>query len=187
MFDEIQRRLYTVSPEERIVLRRYIYVGDIGHVTYREWWRSFVRPPIDLLMRESANNSVAVIMLLLPWMDRLFTIAKFGYDDAVHSPKRLKFKYNASDIMAHYFTWAKGCELEALAEFYVAMKHDGFPRANATLFGFPSNHRIEHVALPVPYIYDQGVLDVQPDDFCCYIIQVIEKIFSNAEILDDDR
>ena len=127
-------------------------------------------------------------MLLLPWMDRLFTIAKFGYDDAVHSPKKLKRKYGASHIMAHYFTWAKGLELEALAEFYVAMKHDGFPRPNTRLLRLcPNDLSIEHVALPVPYIYDQGVLDVQPDDFCRYIIQIIEKILSDAEILDDDR
>lgn len=67
------------------------------------------------------------------------------------------------------------------------MKHDGFPRSNTRLYGFPNDLSIEHVALPVPYIYDQGVLDVQPDDFCRYIIQIIEKILSNAEILVDDR
>ena len=49
-------------------------IGEIENATYREAWAISARPQVQQLMAGSPDNHVAALTLLIPWMDRLYTL-----------------------------------------------------------------------------------------------------------------
>ncbi len=51
-----------------------LIIGDIENATYKDAWAISARPQIQQLMAGSPDNHVAALTLLIPWMDRLYTL-----------------------------------------------------------------------------------------------------------------
>lgn len=49
-------------------------IGDSEKATYTDAWAINARPQIQQLMAGSPDNHVAAMTLLIPWMDRPFTL-----------------------------------------------------------------------------------------------------------------
>ena len=90
-------------------------VADIENATYKEAWAISARPQIQQLMAGSPDNHVAAVTLLIPWMDRLYTL-----ETGASSKGKTK------QVVAHFFPETDGYELGRLTGFVIDLKHIGY-------------------------------------------------------------
>ena len=92
-----------------------LIIGDIENATYKDAWAISARPQIQQLMAGSPDNHVAALTLLIPWMDRLYTL---------ESGESSKGK--TRQVVAHFFPQIEGYELGRLTGFVIDLKHIGY-------------------------------------------------------------
>ena len=90
-------------------------IGNIENATFREAWAISARPQIHQLMAGSSDNHVAAATLLIPWMDRLYTL-----ETGASSKGKTK------QVVAHFFPETDGYELGRLTGFVIDLKHIGY-------------------------------------------------------------
>ena len=125
-------------------LQRRLSNGATSLCTYRELWTERDRPEILHILDGPADYDAGLIKLLIPWMDRVYTIDHFGYHRAVHEADLIKRIYAAADIMSYFFPEARDADcIQSLADFFVATKHDGYVRRGMTLVSARGDRRLE--------------------------------------------
>ena len=87
----------------------------VENASYRDAWAISARPQIQQLMAGSPDNHVAAVTLLIPWMDRLYTL-ETGESSKVKSKQ----------VVAHFFPQIDGYELGRLTGFVIDLKHIGY-------------------------------------------------------------
>ncbi len=59
-------------------LEETLTISQLSNATYKDAWAISARPQIQQLMAGSPDNHVAAVTLLIPWMDRLYTLESGG-------------------------------------------------------------------------------------------------------------
>lgn len=75
-----------------MALEETLKIGQLDDATYKDAWAISVRPQIQQLMAGSPDNHVVAVTLLIPWMDRLYTLE-------TGEPSKGKTK----NVVAHFF------------------------------------------------------------------------------------
>ena len=96
-------------------LTETLAVNDNEITSYKDAWAISARPQIQQLMAGSPDNHVAAVTLLIPWMDRLFTLE-------TSQTSKGKTKH----VVAHFFPQIDGYELGRLTGFVIDLKHIGY-------------------------------------------------------------
>ena len=90
-------------------------IGEIENATYKDAWAISARPQIQQLMAGSPDNHVAALTLLIPWMDRLYTL-ETGESS----------KGKTRQVVARFFPQIEGYELGRLTGLVIDLKHIGY-------------------------------------------------------------
>ena len=148
-------------------------IGDIENATYREAWAISARPQIQQLMAGSPDNHVAAITLLIPWMDRLYTI-ETGESS----------KGKTKHVVAHFFPQIEGYELGRLTGFVIDLKHIGYAGKKSAILdsvqtiNVMGNVEVKHDhQFNQPYTLVDDILVVHPTAFVQYVRGQIDKAF----------
>ena len=169
-------------------LQRHLSQGSASLCTYREVWTDRDRPEILQILDAPSDYAAGPIKLLIPWMDRVFTIERFGYHLAVHEAETIKRKYAAADIIRTFFPEARDEDcIQALARFLVAIKHDGYVRRGMTLVSARGDRRLEmrsydHAQTSPAYHFEAGHITVYAAWFCRLVLLNIDEVMARAEI-----
>ena len=78
-------------------------IGAIENATVKDAWAISARPQVQQLMAGSPDNHVAAMTLLIPWMDRLYTLET-----------NESSKGKTRQVVAHFFPEIEGYELGRL-------------------------------------------------------------------------
>jgi hypothetical protein len=89
-------------------------IGAIDKATAREAWAISARPQVQQLIAGTSDNHVAAMTLLIPWMDRLYTL-----ETSQSSKGKTK------QVAARFFPGIDGYELGRLTGFVIDLKHIG--------------------------------------------------------------
>ena len=148
-------------------------IGDIENATYREAWAISARPQIQQLMAGSPDNHVAAITLLIPWMDRLYTL-ETGESS----------KGKTKHVVAHFFPQIEGYELGRLTGFVIDLKHIGYAGKKSAILdsvqtiNVMGNVEVKHDhQFNQPYTLVDDILVVHPTAFVQYVRGQIDKAF----------
>lgn len=148
-------------------------IGDIENATYREAWAISARPQIQQLMAGSPDNHVAAVTLLIPWMDRLYTL---------ETGKSSKGK--TKQVVAHFFPQIDGYELGRLTGFVIDLKHIGYAgKKSALIDTVPTTNSMGSVELvhaqrsTSPYTLVDDVLLIHPTAFVQHVRGQIDQAF----------
>lgn len=96
-------------------LEETLKIGQLENATYKDAWAISARPQIQQLMAGSPENHVAAVTLLIPWMDRLYTL-ETGESS----------KGKTKDVVARFFPQIEGYELGRVTGFVIDLKHIGY-------------------------------------------------------------
>lgn len=188
---------------KRMELRRDVpLAGPSEYVTYREVWTIHARPAIRFLI--TSNNTelyLSACILTLPWMDRCYTICRFGYDKARRDPKDLMNKYTAKDIVEFIYYDDSDESLKFivdvwghLANVFNALKHDGYLRQG---YAFDSRFNslichafdgdlarfAEMTRISESFVQIQSLV-ISPKTWVNGAVKRIDQLFIDAKILD---
>ena len=188
----------------RMELRRDVpLAGPTEYVTYKDVWNINARPEIrSLITSNNVESYTSACILTIPWMDRCYTIYRFGYDRARHKPKSLIGKYSANDIVEfiYYHDSKEPPEYIKdmcghLAEVFNSLKHDGYLRS-----GYAFSLKFD--TLIVPFAFDSELIrfakitptsatskeiqsvPVSPKVWVNQAVDRIDQLFLDAKILD---
>lgn len=103
-------------------LEETLTIGDLEHATVKDAWAISARPQIQQLMAGSTDNHVAAVTLLIPWMDRVYTL-ETGESS----------KGKTKHVVARFFPDADGYELGRLTGFVIDLKHIGYAGKKSAL------------------------------------------------------
>ncbi len=156
-----------------MVMEATLAAGDIENVPYKEAWVISARPQIQQLMAGSPDNHVAAMTLLIPWMDRLYTL---------ESGESSKGK--TKQVAAHFFPQIEGYELGRLTGFLIDLKHIGYAgKKCALLDSLPTinlmgNVEVQHdQRFSKPYTLVNDILLIHPTAFVEEVRGQIDKVF----------
>ena len=93
-------------------LEETLTIGALENATVKDAWAISARPQIQQLMAGSTDNHVAAVTLLIPWMDRLFTLETGDSS-----------KGKTKHVVAHFFPDTQGYDLGRLTGFVIDIKH----------------------------------------------------------------
>lgn len=159
--------------------------GDIENATYKEAWAISARPQIQGLMAGSPDNHVAAMTLLIPWMDRLYTL---------ESGESSKGK--TRQVVAHFFPQIEGYELGRLTGFVIDLKHIGYAGQKSAILdsvqtiNLMGNVEVAHdQRFSRPYSLINDILLIHPTAFVEHVRGQIDKafIYSAAEPLGGEE
>ncbi len=149
-------------------------IGDIENASYREAWAISARPQIQQLMAGSPDNHVAAVTLLIPWMDRLFTL-----ESGASSKGKTK------QVVAHFFPEIDGYELGRLTGFVIDLKHIGYAGKKCALLdslqtiNVMGNVEVKHdQRFSKPYTLVDDILVIHPTAF----VERVRRQIDNALI-----
>ncbi len=175
---------------KRMELRRDVpHAGSSKYVTYREVWNMHARPAIrHLITSNNIELYLSACTLTVPWMDRCFTICKFGYDKARKEPESLMRKYSANDIVEFIFYHDSEERPEHirdvcrhLAKVANSLKHDGYLRKG---YGFDSS--IDKLIVPLRFKNDfirfAKFTSTSPTTVTIQLVAVSPKVWVNRAV-----
>lgn len=151
-------------------------IDDIENASYREAWAISARPQIQQLMAGSPDNHVAAVTLLIPWMDRLYTL-----ETGASSKGKTK------QVVAHFFSEIDGYELGRLTGFVIDLKHIGYAGKKCALrdslqtINVMGNVEVKHdQRFSKPYTLIDDILVIHPTAF-------VERVRSQIDIVFIDN
>lgn len=148
-------------------------IGEIDNATIGDAWAISARPQIQQLMAGSADNHVAALTLLIPWMDRLYTL---------ESGKSSKNK--TKQVVEHFFPETGGYELGRLTGFVIDLKHIGYAGKKCALLdsvqtiNMLGSVEVEHnQRIAQPYTLSDDILLIHPTSFVEHVRSQIDRAF----------
>ncbi|MCY4020151.1 MAG: hypothetical protein OXG39_12160 [Chloroflexi bacterium] len=151
-------------------------IGDIENATYKDAWAISARPQIHQLMAGSPDNHVAAMTLLIPWMDRLYTL---------ESGESSKGK--TRQVVAHFFPRIEGYELGRLTGFVIDLKHIGYAGKKSAILdsvqtiNLMGNVEVKHdQRFSKPYTLVNDILFIHPTAFVDQVRGQIDGAFVNS-------
>lgn len=159
-------------------LEETLNIGEIQNATYKDAWAISARPQIQQLMAGSADNHVAAMTLLIPWMDQVYTL---------ESGESSKGK--TKQVVATFFPEIDGYELGRLTGFVIDLKHIGYAgKKRALLDSVPTINMMGNVAVKhdqrfsMPYTLVDDILVIHPTAFVERVRRQIDIAFiDNAQ------
>ena len=161
-------------------LEETLIIGELENATFREAWAISARPQIQQLMAGSPDNHVAAMTLLIPWMDRLYTL-ETGESS----------KGKTKHVVAHFFSQIDGYELGRLTGFVIDLKHIGYAGKKCAMvdsvqtINLMGNVEVKHdQRFTKPYTLANDILLIHPTAFVEQVRGQIDKAFvdgSNVE------
>ena len=162
-------------------LEETLIIGEIENATYKDAWAISARPQIQQLMAGSADNHVAAVTLLIPWMDRLFTL---------ESGESSKGK--TKQVVAHFFPDIEGYELGRLTGFVIDLKHIGYAGKKCALvdsvqtINLMGNVEVKHdQRFSEPYTLVDDILLIHPTALVEHVRGQIDRAFIGDAEADD--
>ena len=150
-----------------------LIIGDSESATYKDAWAISARPQIQQLMAGSPDNHVAAVTLLIPWMDRLFTLETGDSS-----------KGKTKHVVAHFFPDIEGYELGRLTGFVIDLKHIGYAGKKSALLdsvqtvNVMGNVEVKHdQRFSKPYTLVDDILIVHPTAFVEHVRNQIDQAF----------
>ena len=148
-------------------------IGAIDNATVKEAWAISARPQVQQLMAGTADNHVAAMTLLIPWMDRLFTL-ETGQSS----------KGKTKHVVAHFFPQIDGYELGRLTGFVIDLKHIGYAGKKCALVdsvqttNLMGNVEVKHDRrFSKPYSLVEDILLIHPTAFVEHVRGQIDQAF----------
>ena len=148
-------------------------IGDIDNTSYKDAWAISARPQIQQLMAGSPDNHVAAVTLLIPWMDRLYTL-ETGESS----------KGKTKHVVAHFFPQIEGYELGRLTGFVIDLKHIGYAgKKSAMIDSVQTINVMGNVEVKYdqrfskPYTLVDDILLIHPTAFVEHVRGEIDKAF----------
>ena len=139
-------------------LEETLTIGALENATVKDAWAISARPQIQQLMAGSTDNHVAAVTLLIPWMDRLFTLETGDSS-----------KGKTKHVVAHFFPDIEGYELGRLTGFVIDLKHIGYAGKKCALLdsvqtiNLMGNVEVKHdQRFSTPYTLVDDILIVHP-------------------------
>ena len=145
--------------QERIRQVRYDLGGQDG--TVRDTWERYYRGQIDQLVNGGGENFLAALTLMMPCMERVFTLIHPKYDGNICKPRKGYWKY----VLKMFFP-AFGLtddHYEYLNKYLrIGVIHDAFTRGN---IGFSNSYKrddfTDSMNVFVEYVMGDGRLILQ--------------------------
>ena len=163
-----------------MALEDTLTIGDIENATYKDAWAISARPQIQQLMAGSPDNHVAAMTLLIPWMDRLYTL---------ESGESSKGK--TRQVVAHFFPEIDGYELGRLTGFVIDLKHIGYAGKKSAILdsvqtiNLMGNVEVKHdQRFSKPNTLVNDILLIHPTAFVEQVRGQIDKAFIDSPIAD---
>ncbi len=145
----------------------------IGSAAYKDAWAISARPQIQQLMAGLPDNHVAAVTLLIPWMDRVYTL-ETGESS----------KGKTKHVVAHFFPDIEGYELGRLTGFVIDLKHIGYAGKKSALLdsvqtvNVMGNVEVKHdQRFSKPYTLVDDILIVHPTAFVEHVRNQIDQAF----------
>ena len=155
-------------------------IGDSENATYKDAWAISARSQIQQLMAGSPDNHVAAMTLLIPWMDRLYTL---------ESGESSKGK--TRQVVAHFFPQIEGYELGRLTGFVIDLKHIGYAGKKSAILdsvetiNLMGNVEVKHdQRFSKPYTLVNDILLIHPRAFVEQVKGQIDKAFIDSATED---
>ncbi len=151
-------------------------IGDIDNASYKDAWAISARPQIQQLMAGSPDNHVAAVTLLIPWMDRLYTL-ETGESS----------KGKTKHVVAHFFSQIEGYELGRLTGFVIDLKHIGYAGKKSAMIdsvqtiNVMGNVEVKHdQRFSKPYTLLDDILLIHPTAFVEHVRGQIDNAFIDS-------
>lgn len=159
-------------------LEQTLNIGEIENAPAKDAWAISARPQAQQLMAGSPDNHVAALTLLIPWMDRLYTL-----ETGASSKGKTK------EVVAHFFPATDGYELGRLTGFVIDLKHIGYAgKKRALLDSVPKinlmgNVEVKHdQRFTKPYTLVDDILLIHPTAFVEQVRgQIDQALIDGAE------
>lgn len=155
-------------------------IDEIESASYQDAWAISARPQIQQLTAGSTDNHVAALTLLIPWMDRLYTLST-GESS----------KGKSKQVVAHFFPQIDAYELGRLTGFVIDLKHIGYAgKKCAVLDSVPTvnlmgNVEVKHEQrFAKPFTMADDILVIQPTAFVEHVRRQIDKAFFESALED---
>ena len=154
-------------------LEEILSISEIENATYQDAWAISARPQIQQLMAGSVDNHVAAMTLLIPWMDRVFTL-ETGESS----------KGKTKQVVARFFLEIEGYELGRLTGFVIDLKHIGYAGKKCAILdsvqtiNLMGNVELKHdQRFTKPYTLVDDILLIHPTAFVEHVRGQIDKAF----------
>ena len=151
-------------------------IGEIENASYKDAWAISARPQIQQLKAGSPDNHVAALTLLIPWMDRLYTLVT-GESS----------KNKTRQVVAHSFPQAEGYNLGRLTGFIIDLKQIGYAgKKTALLDSVATTNMMGSVEVrhdqrfSQPYSMVDDTLVIHPTAFVEHVRGQIDAAFINS-------
>ena len=148
-------------------------VGENNGATIPDAWAISARTQIQQLMAGSADNHVAAVTLLIPWMDRLYTL-----ESGQSSKNKTK------QVVARFFPGIDGYELGRLTGFVIDLKHIGYAGKKCALLdsvqtiNMLGSIAVQHSQrMAEPYTMSDDILVIHPRAFVEHVRGQIDRAF----------
>ena len=153
-----------------------LIIGDIENATNKDAWAISARPQIQQLMAGSPDNHVAALTLLIPWMDRLYTL-----ESGESSMGKTR------QVVAHFFPQIEGYELGRLTGFVIDLKHIGYAGKKCAMLdsvqtiNVMGNVEVKHdQRFSKPYTLVNDILLIHPTAFVEHVRGQIDNAFIDS-------
>ena len=159
-------------------LEKTLNIDEIENATYKDAWAISARPQIQQLMAGSPDNHVAAMTLLIPWMDRLYTLET-----------KESSKGKTRQVVANLFPQIDGYELGRLTGFVIDLKHIGYAGKKSAVvdsvqtINLMGSVEVKHdQRFSEPYTLVDDILLIHPTAFVEHVRGKIGKaLIDNAE------
>ena len=159
-------------------LEKTLNIDEIENATYKDAWAISARPQIQQLMAGSPDNHVAAMTLLIPWMDRLYTLET-----------KESSKGKTRQVVANFFPQIDGYELGRLTGFVIDLKHIGYAGKKSAVvdsvqtINLMGSVEVKHdQRFSEPYTLVDDILLIHPTAFVEHVRGKIDKaLIDNAE------
>ncbi len=154
-------------------LEETLIIGEIENATVKDAWAISARPQIQQLAAGAPDNHVAAVTLLIPWMDRLYTLE-------TGETSKGKTKH----VVAHFFPEIEGYELGRLTGFVIDLQHIGYAGKKCALvdsvqtINLMGNVEVKHdQRFTKPYTLVNDILVIHPTAFLEHVRGQIDRAF----------
>ena len=159
-------------------LEKTLNIDEIENATYKDAWAISARPQIQQLMAGSPDNHVAAMTLLIPWMDRLYTL------ETKESSKGKTWQ-----VVANFFPQIDGYDLGRLTGFVIDLKHIGYAGKKSAVvdsvqtINLMGSVEVKHdQRFSEPYTLVDDILLIHPTAFVEHVRGKIDKaLIDNAD------
>lgn len=157
-------------------LEETLTIGGLENASVKDAWSISARPQIQQLMAGSPDNHVAAVTLLIPWMDRVYTL-ETGESS----------KGKTKHVVAHFFPDTEGYELGRLTGFVIDLKHIGYAGKKSAMLdsvqtvNVMGNVEVRHdQRFSKPYTLVDDILIVHPTAFVEHVRNQVDQAFIDS-------